>query len=426
MIHALGKRILVLLLIVSLGICLTGCYDTREVDDLAYAMALGLDEGKTNRLQITLQFAIPVASAAEKGGGDIEKAVNVITIECPTFYTGIKMINNFVAKQVNLSHCKVLVISDKLARKGAASPYILQMVRGREFRPNMNVVVTRGPVRDFIKEVKPAMEINPAKYFELNLRSGRYTGMNSKVSLQEFVAKAGSDLINPIAMLGGVNKNTEPEEFTNENSTFREKGRTLPDEGDYKAGDLPKKSGTGSEILGLAVFRGVNMVGELDGEETMGYLMASGEFNNAYINVPDPEETDKFIVLNIRQSRKPIHQVSMKDGKPVIHLRLNLEADYLAIQSGIHYEDPANTPKVENAASKMITRNISRLLEKTAKEFNSDIIGFGAKMKRRFLTQQDWEAFKWLDRYKYATFDVKVDVKIRRTGLVIQSPEAVK
>ena len=42
----------------------------------------------------------------------------VNTIECSSISTGIALFNSYLGKEVNLSHCKVLVISEELATKG--------------------------------------------------------------------------------------------------------------------------------------------------------------------------------------------------------------------------------------------------------------------------------------------------------------------
>ena len=63
-------------------------------------------------------------------------------------------------------------------------------------------------------------------------------------------------------------------------------------------------------------------------------------------------------------------------------------------------------------------KGIMRYLNKTTKEFNADIAGFGAHMSKNFLTWREWKDFDWLSRYKDATFVIDVDFKVRRPGLI--------
>lgn len=52
------KKFIVLLLILILSLfSLSGCYDARGVETLAYAVAIGLDKGESNILKLSIQFA---------------------------------------------------------------------------------------------------------------------------------------------------------------------------------------------------------------------------------------------------------------------------------------------------------------------------------------------------------------------------------
>jgi spore germination protein KC len=43
----------------------------------------------------------------------------------------------------------------------------------------------------------------------------------------------------------------------------------------------------------------------------------------------------------------------------------------------------------------------------------------------RYLLWEDWVKFGWLGRYKDASFDLEVDVKIRRPGLMLRTAPAM-
>ena len=168
------SRVICLLLVISL-LMLTSCYDQREIDDMAYPIAMGLDVGHANVLRMTLQLAAPLSigggGAGESGGGGGGgggKPVSVITLDTPSIYSGLNMVNNIISKEINMSHAKVIVISKELAEKGV-NKYIQAMMRGREFRPDMFVVVTNDPPDVYLKEVSSVLESNPAKYYELLL-----------------------------------------------------------------------------------------------------------------------------------------------------------------------------------------------------------------------------------------------------------------
>ena len=410
-----------------LSTTMTGCFDRRELDDLAYPIAIGLDKGDNNFLKLTLQLAVPTAIGTGEGGGGAggSESISVTTVETPSIYSGLNMINTYLSKQINLSHAKVLVFSEDLAREGM-NKYINAILRSREFRPNAFVLVARGKgamAEKYIRSVKPELEANPAKYYELVLRAYRYTGFTADAQLVNFHHRMTSYDIQPVAVLAGVGTFESLGEIDAEESTFREKEREYPFEGDFKAGDMPKVGEVKSETMGLAVFKGARMVGEIDGEETIYYLMVSGEFGYTYMTLPDPINKDTFVILSVKQSRPPVKKVKMEGDKPVVSVKVKLEADILSIQSGINYESTDKVSVMEESAEEFIKSGIQRYLKRTAEELNSDMCGIGTNMKGKFLTWSDWEKFDWKSKYKDSTFDVSVDLKIRRPGLLVRSAD---
>lgn len=423
----MNKKICILLVILLLSSLLSGCFDRQEADEMTYVIAIGLDKGKTNVLKMTLQYAVPTAvggGGQPSGGGGENKSLSNLTLDCPTLYAGLNMANNFVGRQVNLSHAKVLVFSKELAESGDAYKYIYAIVRGREFRPNIYIAISTTSAEDYIKSISPIQELNPAKYYELKFSSYKYTGFTANTELSSFYfhSKAGDQ--QPVVILVGAGKYKSPEEFDPKKSTYTKKERENPLGGDYIAGNLPKTGDVEGEAMGLAVFDGDKMVGELDGQETTYYLLARGEYIRSYISIPDPLKKKYYVILNMKQNRKPIQKVEMVDGKPKISLILNLEADYLAIQSGFDYESDEGRNLFEKTTQDFLKKEVLAFLMRTAKEFKSDICGFGRSLKSKFLTWDEWENFKWLSKYKESTFNVEVKLKIRRPGLIIRSNPA--
>lgn len=76
--------------------------------------------GETNNLKVSFQFAIPSKSGAGGEGGtdgsSTDSSDTVIdTIEASSIEHAIALADGYISKQINLSHCKVLVISEEFA-----------------------------------------------------------------------------------------------------------------------------------------------------------------------------------------------------------------------------------------------------------------------------------------------------------------------
>jgi len=420
------RKVFALILSAALMVNLTGCFDSREIDDLAYVSILGLDKGKNNYLQLTVQIMIPTSiggSGGTSGEGGATESTYVTTVETPTIYSGLNMINNLVSKQIELSHAGMLVFSKELAQEGIQK-YINALSRSRQIRGNMYVVVSNDSAREFIENLKPVLEINPIKLIALKMNEYRYTGFSAPTTFINFYIQNKSTCMQSTATLVAVNRYNSVDEFKAENSTYKEKERDKPFEGDYIAGSTPQVGKTKTEDMGLAVFDGDRMVGVIDGQEVNYYLMLTDKFNKSSLTLPDPLTDESLVVLEISRSRAPIRTVTMKDDKPFIKVHLRLEADILSIQSGINYESLDYIEDLQNHTEKFLEKEITRLLGKTAKELKSDICGFGKEIKKKCLTWDEWQKVEWLKKYKDSSFEVNVDLKIRRPGLMVKTTPA--
>ena len=131
------RKICIILVMLIMCQLTTGCYDRRELDELAYPIAVGFDKGEGKFLRMSLQIVVPtkIAGGGEGGGGEGggKESVSIMTVETPTIYSGLNMVNTYVSKQINLSHVKAIIFSEELAREGIEK-YINAITRGREFR----------------------------------------------------------------------------------------------------------------------------------------------------------------------------------------------------------------------------------------------------------------------------------------------------
>ncbi|MDT8716898.1 Ger(x)C family spore germination protein [Clostridium sp. 19966] len=420
------RKIISVLLIftVSCGL-FSGCYDKREIDDQTYVIAIGMDKGTVQPLKLTLQYAMTqsVGGGSSGGGsssGGGNKVLSSVTIDTETFNSGITAANGFIGKRINMSHAIVLVISKELAKEGI-SKYIYGLSRERHYRPSMFVAVARGSAEGYLNSINPLQEVDPSKYYQLLFNAYKFTGYTANTQFFNFYTHMTALDMQAVAVLAGVSRYQNSDEFKSKYSTYKKKNKIHPSEGDFKAGDIPENNAEKGEIMGLAMFNGDKMIGELDGDETESYLMVTGEFHQSYVSVPDPKFPQESVLLRIEKRKKPKYKTKFINGKSEISIDIKLEGDFVSIQSGYNYENSKNFSIIENAASELISKRINETLNKTAKDYNCDIFGFGKSVKKIFLTNKKWEEFKWLDKYKASSFTVNVDLKLRRTGLIIRT-----
>ncbi|MGI6086187.1 MAG: Ger(x)C family spore germination protein [Acetivibrionales bacterium] len=403
-----------------LTIFLTGCFDSHEIGDFAYVTAMGVEQGISDTFRITFQipkFGQSDGADSEGGGGSGGKdseQMEIITIDASSMHSAVSIVNTNISKRLNFMHLKVIVISEELSKSGLVGEFISPFVRYRQIRRTTGMVVCKGKAQDFIAAIK-SYSGEPITYtIEELMKESRITGYFKKVSLNNFYSGIKTPYHALLGTYGAINKE---DKLQNEGTIFRGES-DIP--GDYYAGDVPRKGGSEIEFFGSAVFDGDKMVGKLTGFETQTILLVLGELKRVPFSIKDPEAPEWVIPIEVTEFEKTKISIDLKEGQPKIHLRLKMEGDIAAIQSGINYEATEKRKKIEDAFEKFLVEGIERTFNK-CKEFKTDVFNFGATAVLQFWTIPEWEEYNWLEKFLKSELNVEVDFTIRRTGKILKS-----
>ncbi|MDF2675355.1 MAG: Ger(x)C family spore germination protein, partial [Clostridiales bacterium] len=99
------RRISLFLIISITMMTLTSCYDSNEIDDLLHIVAIGIDKGVTDKWRLTILFPTLKGDSGsgggmQKGGGGQEEYTS-LTVDAPSFFTGIDMLNSILSRRLN-------------------------------------------------------------------------------------------------------------------------------------------------------------------------------------------------------------------------------------------------------------------------------------------------------------------------------------
>lgn len=202
------KKIIFFSLLLFISITFTGCFEKRELEDLAYVIAVGVDKGTRDNLSITFQLAVPIKIAGEGVNGGEAGSTTLVTLETDSLFNSISRADAMVSKELTLSHNKILVISEEVAKEGIHD-LLNAFITNREVRPKTSILVYKGKAKDFLANLKPVLEKNPARYYELLLDSNEYTGYTLDNNLFHFYLASNDDLSAPYALFTEVAQENE-------------------------------------------------------------------------------------------------------------------------------------------------------------------------------------------------------------------------
>jgi spore germination protein KC len=377
------KTFITLFLIVTIGVFpLSGWYNEQNIDHLAFVVAIGFDIGTDNNLKLSFQISVPGSSEESSGSSQSDSSI-VTTIECATFDSGVNLLNSYLSKESNLSHCKIIVFSEEFASSGL-SDTLYTLMNKVEVRPDCSVLVSKCNAEYFLKNSEPVLEKLSARYYEIAPTSSEYTGYTQSITLNDFFSDYTDTFQTCYAILGGIGENN-------------------------------------IENMGLAIFNDDKLIGELDGLETICHLMISSSLNSCVITIPSPFDTDKTISLKVRLVKDTKNKAHLVNGSAYITSKVKLEARVLTMNENSNYLDPDEITQLEESLNSYLTTQIYEYLYKISKEFKSDIDGFGKYVVQNFKTYDEWENFNWLDNFKNSFFNVTVDTTIKSSYVLVKS-----
>lgn len=418
------------ILLILLPLMLCGCYDSKEPNNIAYAVAVGVDLTDEDGIyEYTVQFAKTAqisGGSGEEGGKEGSDIAEIISVKAPSVYTAINIANQVVSKNFTLAHTKLIVVSEELAEKGVGDLFDT-FGRNSDIRPNIYVAVSDCKAKEYLSSVKPVAEINPVTYYRLIFQSER-GGYVPRVLLKDFYFRSDDRNIQTVIPLAGVNyKNTQttPEE----NNNLKEEGHKtdVPSASvnthrfdyltkNYYAGKIDVDKRNAAEVIGAAIFDGGKMIGKLDNIDSLVYNILCGSYKMSYVSFFNEQDPAVPLTVAMRQRRNPKISVDTSSGNP--YAKIKLYAEGQLISESVMSPSEKDLKNTEALISDEIREEVEYFLSKTQKTFGADVAGIGMYARGNFPTTGAYDEYDWRTKYKNAEFDVEVDFRMKNTGFI--------
>lgn len=404
-INKIFKTIFILVLIIIFITGFSASYNSLNIDNLAFAVAMGIDKSSTNNLKVTFEFL----STSPSGESVSETTPVLNTVECSSLTNGINMMNAYLGKKVNLSHCKLIVFSEELAKEGI-SDEIYSLINEVQVRPSANIVVSKCNAKYYIENSEPSLESLIPRYYDIFPNTSEYTGYTCNATVGDFFNALVCNSCSPYAILGGTNT-------SNNNSV---QTQTTGDSS-IKSSDSPITGERLSQNIGLAVFKDDKLVGELNAIETICFLNMKEEVDSFLVSIPDPQNSDSKIDIYLTPNSTHNINVSIVNGSPYIKIKLEFSGKIYSMSKDSEYLNSDVLDSISNSCNSYLENQFSSYLYKTSTIFKSDINRFGLYALSEFATTTDFDNFNWLDNYKNATFEVEISTVMDSGFLLTQT-----
>ena len=388
------KFIIFLIITIIFIYAFSASYSVNNIDNTDFVTALGIDLGEDDdTIKVTFEFMDVSSFSSEGASEDSEPIINTIT--STSINSAINLLNSYIGKEANLSHCKVVIFSQELAQIGIESE-ITELMNNIQIRPTANLIISKCSASEYIENSTSTLEKVLTKYYDIFPNSSEYTGYTSNIIIGDFYEYLIDENFGNLAILGGLNESSD-------------------EDGSYSpisivAGNSSIEGERGTENIGLAVFNQDQYIGELTAMETLCHTLISGEVDSFLLTIDNEEIYREYIELTLFQDSSPEICIEISDNIPTININLNLTGRIVGTKSTDNLEIDLND--VSDAVNETLKSYILDYLDKTQNVFKCDLDYFGNYAKCKFLTTEEWNDFNWSEKYLESVFNITINSDI--------------
>lgn len=349
----------------------TGCWDRRELNERAFAIATGLDLADDGSVIQSYQFALP----AKLGGPNQskgEKAYTFFEAKGKTLQDARQKTQAELSREVFLGHRRAILIGEKMAKHGLKNMLDVYS-RNPESRIRTDIfVIQGGEAKDALQQDYP-FELLPAL---ATLRIHKETGGHpGDTAFRDFLMDATSDATCPTLLSMSNNK-----------------------------------------VTGRAIFdKNLRLVGYLVKNEAADRLWLTGGITHFVYTVfiPKYRGNVSYEVYKFRHQVTPIIH-----GQDVsFHVSVYGLANIIENDTSLDLSKSENVQLLEKAYEQFEQAEISKMIDRVQSQYGTDIFRFGQTVHRSY--PEKWDGLKnnWRKEFSRAKVTVKVRIKIQHTGL---------
>ncbi len=386
--------------IVCTSLLLSGCWSYRELTDIAFVIAIGIDEGEKQPYKLSFQLINPKNVAGEpQKSGIIGPATVIYQSEGDNLFTANRATTQQVSRRLYYAHTSLVVISEKLARKGIRDVLDI-LTRSPEFRPTADIVIAKdSSAEDLLNVLTPLDQINADKIQKTLKYSEQLYGKTTKTNINDIVSELISNGNLPII------------------SGFKIEG----DRKKAKSSEniLNQKPLSTIHADSIALFKNEKLVTWAEGAAARGINWILGNTSQPAVNI-DWADKKGAISIQILRSNSQI-KTEVKNNKPIITINLKAEGNVAEVNTYLDLSREEEFIKLQSELEKVIKNEINEAI-KLGKKYKTDVFSFGDHI--RISHPKYWKKVQdhWNDDIlPTAEIKINVDASLRLTGLKTKS-----
>lgn len=382
------KKLLLILITLTF---LTGCYNYRELNDLAIVTAISISKEKDN-YNIAVQVVNPKKDQDTSSSNEPDFIVYKSKGE--TLQAAFESLVKESPKRMYKTQMQILIIDEKMAKNNIKEVFEY-LARNPEIRNEFNVLI--GKSDNILETLTPLNNLSSQNILDSLKASSKYLGNTNLLTFNELLSdyqNEKTEMAIPVIKLTSQknkdDKNTEK---------ILEKTTTTP----------------AIVLDNISIFKDNKLIGYLSTKETVSYNFINN--NITLTNIKKDYPNNKYIAYKILKSKSKL-EVTPK--KHTITLTIKGNAEINEATYNIDLSKEKNIKKLEKPLNKRLEKMITSSFNSTRKKYNSDIYGFEDlyyKKDPKYYNKikKDWDS----KEFQKIKLKVKSNIKIVEQGNIL-------
>lgn len=394
------KKIKIIISIFILCLFTSGCWNYRELNDLAITTGISIDVKEDKYI---VSYMVANSKKSQDSSGKSEANTVVLSGEGESVSEAYMDLNSKNPKIPYISHLEVIIISEDAAKQGVTK-MIDFLMRNPESRKEFYVVLSKGTTASSILETLSPLESFPSQNVAKNVTSNKDDQSTIMVEdYSDFVSKILKDGINPV--LSGVEIEGEEDEAKKQESL---------------------ESSTPSANIKLntiGIFKDDKLVGWANEDETIGINIINNESGSVLLSAKCDDEYMASTLTDIKTESKIIF-----DGDtPKIKLNVSATGALVEINCKRNLEEVEVIKELKKEFEKSLNEMLTNSINLVQKKYKSDVFGFGNIIYKQDFNK--WHEIKdnWDDEiFPNIEFELETDIALSSKGSFEQTVMEVK
>ena len=369
-----------ILFIIPILFLLTGCYNYRELNDLAIVSGVSISM-EEDEYKVTLEIVNPKKDQDTSNAN--EPDFIIYTSKNKSIQKAFREIVKESPRKVYAAQIDILIIDESVAKEDLK--YILDFLsRDPEIRSEFYVLISKE--NEILEVTTPLENISSKNILDSMKSNNNYLGTVNLVTYHDLISNYLNENVElALPSIEVTGNETSADSIENTEKT---------------------EANAASVLSNIAIFKNNKFLGYLTEEESISYNFIMGNIKTTLIETN--YENDQFVVNEIINTKTKM-EAKPKDNK--ITITIDGKASISEANCKFDLEKSKTIEKIEtdlnNKIEKMLKESITNIIEK----YNSDIFGF-----QDLYYKTDPKYFKeikdkWHDEY-FNNIEIEVKSKI--------------